>query len=521
MEVLFLEVLSRGFAASFLILAVLAVRFLIKGAPRWITCLLWAMVGIRLLCPFVITSPLSLVPGEVLIAKDVLQSDLTANTGTVQSVAGTAIGESKNDEGAAAEAESIHSTESSAIYPAASVRFQRILYYVAGRVWVLGMLLLFLYAAVGYLRLYRKIRASLNIDSNLYLCDEIDTPFLFGIFSPHIYIPSGLSEGELQHVIAHERAHLARKDHLWKPLGFLILTVYWFHPLVWLSYMLFCRDIELACDEKVIQNYGRELAVSYSQALLACSVSRRTILMCPLAFGEVSVKERVKHVLNYKKPAFWVILAALVGCLAVGICFLTNPSQKAGGAQSSGDVLQKPGNDSETALGIGVPGKEKWLDGDGEVRTEFLLEYLAELPEDPRNLARAGITVLTGDEDYGVEHPAEFMEAYRGGQTALLVVCQYTVEGDLIPGCAAYNGREITVIRDWRRDRFAGSPEAKVYVYPYVSLLEEELPEYHYQLLLAHKKEEVTMEDYMKKMTSSTLEPSVPEILSIGVVRLP
>ena len=154
------------------------------------------------------------------------------------------------------------------------------------------------------------------------------SPFVLGLIKPKIYLPFNMNEKDMEHVVAHEMAHIRRKDHLWKPLGFILLTLHWFNPLMWLGYVLLCRDIELACDEKVIKELDHDARADYSQALLTCSVNRRMIAACPLAFGEVGVKDRVKSVLNYKKPAFWIIIAAIVACVAVAVCFLTNPPAK-------------------------------------------------------------------------------------------------------------------------------------------------------------------------------------------------
>lgn len=160
------------------------------------------------------------------------------------------------------------------------------------------------------------------------MCDRIDTPFILGVFRPRIYLPSNMSEQDVTYVLAHEQAHIKRHDHWWKPLGFALLTIYWFHPILWIAYVLLCRDIELACDEKVIKEMGIDIKKPYSDALINCSIPRRAITACPLAFGEVGVKERVKTVLNYKKPAFWIVLIAVIACVIVAVCFLTNPKDR-------------------------------------------------------------------------------------------------------------------------------------------------------------------------------------------------
>ena len=170
--------------------------------------------------------------------------------------------------------------------------------------------------------------ASLCMRGNIYLCDAISSPFILGIVKPRIYLPSTLNEVQRRNVLAHERAHLARRDHLWKPLGFALLAVYWFDPMLWLAYVLFCRDIELACDERVIRNMDKEAVTAYSTVLLACSMPRMVSLSCPLAFGELGVKERVKNMLHYKKPAFRIVAASIAVCIVVAVCFLTDPQHE-------------------------------------------------------------------------------------------------------------------------------------------------------------------------------------------------
>jgi len=192
-------------------------------------------------------------------------------------------------------------------------------------IWIVGMVALLIYTVISYVKVKRKIGTAVLLRDNVYQSENVVSPFVLGIIKPKIYLPFNMNEKDMEHVVAHEMAHIRRKDHLWKPLGFLLLTLHWFNPLMWLSYVLLCRDIELACDEKVIKELDHDARADYSQALLTCSVNRRMIAACPLAFGEVGVKYRVKSVLNYKKPAFWIIIVAVVACVAVAVCFLTNP----------------------------------------------------------------------------------------------------------------------------------------------------------------------------------------------------
>jgi len=209
--------------------------------------------------------------------------------------------------------------------PTASVNPLYVWTEIAGWVWLIGLGAMLLYALVSYLRLHRRVSVSLPVQDHIYLCDAISSPFILGVVKPHIYLPSGLDEVQRQNVLAHEQAHLARRDHWWKPLGFALLAVYWFNPVLWLAYTLLCRDIELACDERVIRTMDESAVKTYSTVLLACSMPRKAVITCPLAFGEVGVKERVRNALHYKKPAFWVVAASVAVCVVVAVCFLTNP----------------------------------------------------------------------------------------------------------------------------------------------------------------------------------------------------
>ena len=209
--------------------------------------------------------------------------------------------------------------------PGASANPLQIWIPVLAGIWLFGIAALFLYSAVSYWRLRRKVCEAVILRGNIYQSEKVCSPFVLGIIKPKIYLPYHMDSREMDHVIAHEQTHIRRKDHWWKPLGFLLLTIHWFNPLMWLSYILLCQDIELACDEKVIRKMSNEQRADYTQALVACSVDRRLITACPLAFGEIGVKERVKSVMNYKKPAFWIVLASVIVCAVIAVCFLTNP----------------------------------------------------------------------------------------------------------------------------------------------------------------------------------------------------
>ena len=311
MAAVFLKLLNLSISASWLVLAVLALRLVSKRSPKWMNVLLWGIVALRLVLPFSIESALSLIPSAETVSPVAVQSAPAPTITSGVSVIDNAVNPSLSEHFAAV--------------PTASVNPLYVWTEIAGWVWLIGLGAMLLYALVSYLRLRRRVSVSLPIQDHIYLCDAISSPFILGVVKPHIYLPSGLDEVQRQNVLAHEQAHLARRDHWWKPLGFALLAVYWFNPVLWLAYALLCRDIELACDERVIRTMDESAVKTYSTVLLACSMPRKAVITCPLAFGEVGVKERVKNALRYKKPAFWVVAASVAVCVVVAVCFLTNP----------------------------------------------------------------------------------------------------------------------------------------------------------------------------------------------------
>ena len=311
MSGIFLKLLNLSISASWLVLTVLALRMVLRRAPKWVNVLLWGMVALRLVLPFSIESALSLIPSAETVSPEVVRFDPAPTITSGVTIIDNAVNPSLSESFAAA--------------PLASVNPLYVWTYLAGWVWLIGLTAMLLYALVSYLRLRRRVSASIPLRENIYVCDEVPSPFILGIVHPCIYLPSALDEAQRGSVLSHERAHLARRDHWWKPLGFALLAVYWFNPLLWLAYTLLCRDIELACDERVLRGMDAGQIKDYSSALLACSVPRRMLAACPLAFGEVGVGARVKNALRYKKPAFWVVAASVIVCIVVAVCFLTNP----------------------------------------------------------------------------------------------------------------------------------------------------------------------------------------------------
>ena len=311
MAAVFLKLLNLSISASWLVLAVLVLRLVSKRSPKWMNVLLWGIVALRLVLPFSIESALSLIPSAETVSPAAVQFAPAPTITSGVKIIDNAVNPSLSEHFAAA--------------PTMSVNPLYVWTEIAGWVWLIGLGAMLLYALVSYLRLRRRVSVSLPVQDHIYLCDAISSPFILGVVKPHIYLPSGLDEVQRQNVLSHEQAHLARRDHWWKPLGFALLAVYWFNPVLWLAYALLCRDIELACDERVIRTMDESAVKTYSTVLLACSMPRKAVITCPLAFGEVGVKERVKNALHYKKPAFWVVAASVTVCIVVAVCFLTNP----------------------------------------------------------------------------------------------------------------------------------------------------------------------------------------------------
>ena len=312
MNEFFLKIINMSISASWLIFAVLILRLVLKKAPKWVNVLLWGIVAIRLICPFSFESALSLIPSAETFPKKIISGpsfDVQSGITPVDNRINDYLGD-RYFEGV-----TVPANNGNTIMTILTI------------VWTIGILLLVAYTVISYWRLHREIDTAVRYKDNIFQSENVSSPFVLGLIKPRIYLPFKLDGQDMEHVVAHEQAHIRRKDHWWKPLGFLLLTIHWFNPLMWLAYVLLCRNIELACDEKVIKGLSNEQRADYTQALVACSVNRRMIAACPLTFGEVGVKERVKSVMNYKKPAFWVIIIAVIVCVGVAVCFLTNPKQ--------------------------------------------------------------------------------------------------------------------------------------------------------------------------------------------------
>lgn len=310
MTELFLHIVNISISASWLVLAVLLARLVLKRAPKWAHVLLWGIVGVRLIFPFSLESALSLIPSAETISPTILTDGIhRVYTGF------PTLNQSINPV----------LTQAATSTTDAAPNLLEIWLPALAALWFFGVAALLAWSAISYLHLRQRVATAVRLEDNLYQSEAVLSPFVLGLVHPRIYLPFYLDQDTMEHVVAHERAHIQRRDHWWKLLAFVLLSVYWFNPLLWLAYLLLCRDIELACDEKVVRGMEPQQRADYSQALLACSVRRPAIAACPLAFGEVGVKQRVKSVLRYRRPTVLAVSASLVVCTIVGVCFLTNP----------------------------------------------------------------------------------------------------------------------------------------------------------------------------------------------------
>lgn len=346
METMFIKLFNLSIQASVLIVAVVLIRYLFRKSPKWMTCLLWGIVAIRLIFPFSLESTYSLAPRNNTI-------DISTTSKSVAVKPKMNSGISVVDDGVNKYiAERLIDNESKVD---GSEWSQPI--FIVTVIWIMGMAAIMIYAAVSYVKVWKRTRFSINTYDNVYICDGISSPFIMGILKPRIYIPSHIGKIQEQNIIAHEKAHLIRRDNLWKPIGFLLLMVYWFNLICWLAYILFCRDIELACDERVIRDMDAQQKKRYSEVLFAFSDKSIHIFSCPLAFGEVGVKERIRSILNYKKPAFWIIIVMGICIIAISFLFLTSPK-----------------NESDKYVTSVKIGDDMVTDGEGVTQPEWNLE---------------------------------------------------------------------------------------------------------------------------------------------------
>ncbi len=321
----FIDLVNISITASWVVLAVVVIRFCLKKAPKWLSCALWGVVALRLVFPFSLESELSLIPSTQTINPSAIYNDSfevdTGFSAVDNAVNGTVENTVVNTVNNTVDSTVNSLKENADVSITEGVGIAEIIAFV----WLIGMFVMAGYAFISFLRLKLKLRTAVKKEGNIYQSESVGSPFVLGLLRPRIYMPYKTDEADIPLVVAHEKAHIKRFDHIIKPLGYLLLSVHWFNPLMWVAYILLCRDIEAACDEKVIKELGEDVRKSYSTALLNASISRRSVAACPLAFGEVGVKERIKGVMNYKKPAFWVIIAGVAVCIIAAVCLLTNP----------------------------------------------------------------------------------------------------------------------------------------------------------------------------------------------------
>ena len=328
MEAVFLSLVNRSITAGWLVLAVLALRLLLRRAPKSILCAMWGLVGLRLLCPVSIASPLSLIPSVQTLPETVLtttQPEIYSGVAVIDRVVNPVL------------------TNTLAAAPGESVNPAQVLAGVLPWIWLLGMVGMLGYALFTTLRLRRRVSTAVRLEQGVKQSEYVKTPFVLGLIHPTIYLPFHMESADAVHVLAHERAHIRRGDPWWKMLGFVLLAIYWFHPLMWVAYFFLCRDMEAACDEAVIRGLSREGRQGYAAALLRLSAAVPGLHACPLAFGEVGVKTRIKGVMHYKKPGFWIVTLAVLAAMVVAVCFLTSPA-----AEKTPEITLPPAENAET-----------------------------------------------------------------------------------------------------------------------------------------------------------------------------
>ena len=338
MAELFLEILNMSIRASWVLLIVLALRLLLRKGPAWFPMTLWVVAAVRFVCPFSITSSISLIPSVQTVDTGIMTAPQPVINSGIPIIDQT-----------------INPVILDVFSPAVDTGINPLQFWVcfSAWIWLLGIVLLLGYMSISYLRLHRRVRDAAFHASCIYLSNKIRSPFVLGILKPKIYLPNEMAEADKEYVLSHELTHIRRLDHWWKPIGFLILSLHWFNPLVWLAYILLCRDIEAGCDKAVIKNFSPAQRADYAQALLNCCAEHNRISACPIAFGEISVKERVKNVLNYKHPTFWLISIAAIVCIAAACCLLTNPHSAAAptdpfSAESTPTEPSFPGETTDT-----------------------------------------------------------------------------------------------------------------------------------------------------------------------------
>lgn len=326
---IFLRIVELSWQAGVLALAVMLARLALRRAPKWAVCLLWALVAVRLVLPFSLQSPVSL---------QAAQSPVTA---VLYELPQTQEAAQKTDEvlsgGSAEPVTPLPPTEVVTAQPVPAPKPAMTVSLLAA-IWLAGVVMMLTYMLVSYLGIYRRVCTAVRLEDNVYRCGSWGTPFVLGLLRPRIYVPEGMDDAALPQVLAHERCHIQRGDHLVKPLAFLLLALHWFNPVLWAAYVLLGRDMENACDERVLRGVDGAGRAAYSRALVACAVRQRPAAVCPLAFGEVAVQERVKNAMNGKKPAVWAAVLLAIAAAVIAVCFLTSPGRRGPSADGAWDA---------------------------------------------------------------------------------------------------------------------------------------------------------------------------------------
>ena len=418
----FIDLVNISITASWVVLAVVVIRFCLKKAPKWLSCALWGVVALRLVFPFSLESELSLIPSTQTINPSAIYNDSfevdTGFSAVDNAVNGTVENTVVNTVNNTVDSTVNSLKENADVSVTESVGIAGIIAFV----WLIGMFVMAGYAFISFLRLKLKLRTAVKKEGNIYQSESVGSPFVLGLLRPRIYMPYKTDEADIPLVVAHEKAHIKRFDHIIKPLGYLLLSVHWFNPLMWVAYILLCRDIEAACDEKVIKELGEDVRKSYSTALLNASISRRSVAACPLAFGEVGVKERIKGVMNYKKPAFWVIIAGVAVCIIAAVCLLTNPkgSEKTDYTPKISDAF-----DQTISLSVIKNNKGRYLEGMMSFEAHKVLA--TKTSTDDKSDKTITVYIIALYEEYSVEN-GELVE--KGGSVTPLALT-YLIEKDI------------------------------------------------------------------------------------------
>ncbi len=484
MEAVFLKLLNMSINASWLVIAIVLLRFILKKAPKNIRVILWSLVGIRLVCPFSFESVLSLIPSKETVPQNIMMSPSPEIQTGFPSM-NTAINPIVS--------------ESLAPNPGDSVNPLQVITFIAAVLWLVGIAAMLIYTLVSYLLIRKKTNEAILLKENIYIGDRIATPFIIGVIKPKIYLPSGMNEADTAYVIAHEKAHIKRRDHLWKPLGFLLLTVYWFNPVLWLAYVLLCRDIELACDEKVISNMGTENKKPYAEALINCSVPRRLITACPVAFGETGVKGRIKSVLSYKKPALWLIIIAVLLSIAAAVGFMTDPEGDVTDIYDKtygGELVYEMASISHTSIYMGYCD----ISDDGRLSVaivDHIVDY-GKLKES--DFDKAEFLRLLPDNDDGIFTFGDIVKAYEvaipvaSGNDQRLVI--FVTDDNRIYRANIAEGHIVAAFRLYETELFEDAEEP--------SLHREEL-----EAILEHNKDNYYIAENRKNWGDNTMTLSV------------